>query len=69
MVRTTVRLPRKLVTWAKREAKKYGMGTGRFIGLLVKEHLDREEGKPGESSRYPHWPRVRARRRRPGIGP
>jgi hypothetical protein len=68
MVRTTVRLPRKTVTWAKRQAKKYGMGTGRFIGLLLKEHLDRKAGKPAESPRWPHWPKVRARRRRPEIG-
>ena len=68
MVRTTVRLPKKTVAWAKRQAKKHGMGAGRFIGLLLKEHLEREAGKPGESARYPLWPRVRARRRRPGIG-
>jgi len=68
MVRTTVHLPGKTATWAKRQAKKYGMGTGRFIGLLPKEHLEREAGKPVRSARWPLWPTVRARRRRPQIG-
>ena len=67
MIRTTVRLPRKTVTWAKRQAKKYGMGTARFIGLLLKEHLEREAGKPVRSARWPLWPTVHARRRRPQI--
>ena len=68
MVRTTVRLPRKTVTWAKRQAKKYGMGTGRFIGLLLKEHLERNEGKPAKSARWPLWPKPQARRRRSQTG-
>jgi hypothetical protein len=71
MVRATIRLPKKSVAWAKRQAKKYGMGAGRFIGLLVKEHLEREEGKPAASPRWPLWPRERGRRspEKKNLGP
>jgi hypothetical protein len=62
MVRTTVRLPKKTVAWAKRQAKKYGMGAGRFIGLLLKEHLEQGVEKPAATARWPLWPREHARR-------